>query len=322
MRWVQAAIVAVSMVWAGQSVAQGYPEKPIQIVVPFAPGGSTDILARIVAEKLTAKWGKQVVVDNRTGGAGILGVNSVISARPDGYTLLVGTNGELTVSPSLYKSATYDATKNLKPVTMLGRNAFVIAASNRSGFTSIQDLIKRAKEKPRTITYGSGGAGSTNHITGALFAKAAGIELNHIPYKGAGPVAVAVAGGEVDVAFLSPAAVAPHVDAGNMKPLGVTSKGRQAFAPNWPTANESGVPGFDVDAWIGMLAPAGTPDDIVNKLNAAVREILADPALVERLGKLGLVGAGMDSDAFRRILVANRQDYAKVVQEFGITADE
>lgn len=302
-------------------LAQDYPTKTIHIVAPYAPGGSVDFIARTIGQRLSKLWGQQVVIDNKPGGAGSIGVETVISAAPDGYTLLMGTNGELAVSPILYDSVKYDAVKNLAPITMVASNPFVIAAGANAPFKDLRDLIKQAKERPGTISYASAGNGSMNHLTGAWFASAAGINLVHIPYKGAGPAAVGVASGEVPIGFLSPASVMPHIASGKVRPLGITTKERPAFAKGWDTAAESGVTDFDADAWIGLLAPAGTPGPIIAKINAAVREILNDKDLSEQLAKSGLVPAGMDAADFATAIRQDSEQFKKLIPQAGIKAE-
>lgn len=311
------AILALVMVLAATlpGVAQNYPNKPVRILVAFTPGGAVDITARIVAQKLTEVWGQQVIVENRPGGGGTIAVNAVAQAPADGYTLLVAANAEIAANPVLFPNAAIDPTKDLSPITLISMTPFLLVSSLNSGINTYEDLIKEAKERPNQITWSSAGTGSTNHFVGAWFAASAGIKMRHVPYRGAAPAAAAMAGGETMVGVVSPTAGLPFIRSGKIKMLALTTKYKPAFAKDWPSVAEKGLPNFDAGAWMGLFAPANTPPEIVAKLNAGVIQLLKEPDVQKRLSDLGLEPIGTTTPEFVERLKADLDLYKRIAQE-------
>jgi tripartite-type tricarboxylate transporter receptor subunit TctC len=279
-----AALVAAAC--ANGASAQNYPSKPVRLIVPYAAGGGVDILGRIVAAKLTESLGVQVIVDDRAGGGTIIGSEAVAKAPPDGYTLLF-TNAALTASPALNEKLPFDPVKSFAPVAMVAGSYNVLIVHPSLPVKTVKDLVALAKSKPGQLNYASGGVGSAIHLAMELFASRANIDVVHIPYKGAGPALTDVLGGQVLTMFATPVAAMPYIKTGRLRPLGVSSLKRLAFLPDVPTIAESGYPGFEVNNWYGMLAPAGTPRELVTRLNTTVNALLAMPDVKERIGALG-----------------------------------
>src|SRR5213080_3585621 len=270
-----AAIIALAMSAAlTQAHAQNYPTRAITLVIPFAPGGSTSIVGRGVADKISELLGEKVVVDNRPGAGGTVGTKAVARSEPDGYTLVLGYTGTLAIGPSLYKNVGYDPRKDFAPIGLIGNapNSLVVHPSFPA--KTIGELIAYAKANPDKVNFGSAGAGTASHITGEYFARAAGIKLVHIPYKGTGPALVDLLGGHIPMAFAPIPATHPNVTAGKLRALAVTSVARTGLLPDVPTIAESGLPGFDASLYYGLVAPAGTPRPIIDKLNEALRAAL------------------------------------------------
>jgi tripartite-type tricarboxylate transporter receptor subunit TctC len=257
----------------GLAHAQGYPTKPIRIVVPYPPGGFNDTLARIVGSRLTAAWGQPVVVDNKPGAGTIIGTSFVAKAAPDGYTLLV-VQFPFGANPWLYKSLPYDTLKDFTPVILAGQSPMTLVVTNGSPIRSVDDLVKSAKGTPGKINYGSSGSGSSNHLAMALFERSAGVTLAQVPYKGSTPMLTDLAGGQVEVAFDALPHVLPFVKSGKVRALAVADRSRFASLSTVPTMAESGLPGYDASSWHGIVAPAGTPPEIVRKLNAQINDAL------------------------------------------------
>jgi tripartite-type tricarboxylate transporter receptor subunit TctC len=279
-----AALVAAAC--ANGAGAQVYPSKPVRLIVPYAAGGGVDILGRIVAAKLTESLGVQVIVDNRAGGGTIIGSEAVAKAPPDGYTLLF-TNAALTASPALNEKLPFDPVKSFAPVAMVAGSYNVLIVHPSLPVKTVKDMVALAKSKPGQLNYASGGVGSAIHLAMELFASRANIDVVHIPYKGAGPALTDVLGGQVLTMFATPVAAMPYIKTGRLRPLGVSSLKRLAFLPDVPTIAESGYPGFEVNNWYGMLAPADTPRELVTRLNTMVNALLAMPDVKERVGGLG-----------------------------------
>jgi tripartite-type tricarboxylate transporter receptor subunit TctC len=279
-----AALVAAAC--ANGAGAQVYPSKPVRLIVPYAAGGGVDILGRIVAAKLTESLGVQVIVDNRAGGGTIIGSEAVAKAPADGYTLLF-TNAALTASPALNEKLPFDPVKSFAPVAMVAGSYNVLIVHPSLPVKTVKDMVALAKSKPGQLNYASGGVGSAIHLAMELFASRANIDVVHIPYKGAGPALTDVLGGQVLTMFATPVAAMPYIKTGRLRPLGVSSLKRLAFLPDVPTIAESGYPGFEVNNWYGMLAPADTPRELVTRLNTMVNALLAMPDVKERVGGLG-----------------------------------
>ena len=269
------------------AAAEQFPTRPIRVIVPYAPGGNVDISARIIAPPLGEALGQTVVVDNRPGAGGNLGAALVAKATPDGYTLLVGSSGPLSVNPVIFKNLPYDSLKDFAPISTVQAVPLVLLASPKSGFNSVADLIAAAKSRPGKLTMASAGAGTTNHFAIELFASMAGVKVLHVPYKGSGPALSELLGGQVDTMIDQLAASIGYVKDGRLKVLAVTTPQRAAALPNVPTLDELGYKGYQASTLLGLLAPAGTPKPVVAKLNAAVRKVMDNSAVAERFRGLG-----------------------------------
>jgi tripartite-type tricarboxylate transporter receptor subunit TctC len=286
------------------------------MVVPFAPGGSTDANARIVSQKLSERLGVSVVVDNRPGGASMLGTELVVRAAPNGYTLLA-VAPELTINPSLQPQVPYDALKDLAPISQTASSQFVLSTHPSVPIKSLKELIALAKARPGQLNYGSSGNGSANHLAGVLFQGMTGTSLVHIPFKGGAPATIALMGGEIDFMFTSTSAVVRQIKAGKLRAIAVTGAQRFSEMPNIPTVSEAGVPGFEVTGWYGVLAPAGTPREIVSKLSAEIVKVVQDSAVRERFASLGTVPVGSSPEEFAAFLHAETEKWSRVVKASG-----
>jgi tripartite-type tricarboxylate transporter receptor subunit TctC len=276
---VLAAVALVPCAAAAAQAAADYPSRPIRLVVPSAPGGGTDIIARLIGQGLTDAWGQTVVVDNRGGGGGTVGVTIVAKAPPDGYTMLLGSVGHLTFAPVVRPGLSYDAKKDLAPITLAANQPFLLAAKPALPVKSVGDLLALAKKQPGALKYGSGGVGSASHLGIALLELQTGISMLHVSYKGSNPALTAVVGGEIDLVIAGLATVLPHVKAGRVKSLAVTGSKRAQVAPDVPTVAESGAPGYAFDVWYGLVFTGGTPPAIVAKANAEIVKRLASPEM-------------------------------------------
>lgn len=281
-----AALAAATALTAMPSQAADWPTRPVRIIVPSTPGGALDVLARILGPRLTEKWGQQIIVENRAGAGGIIGTDAVARSEPDGYTLLIVTNG-FTNNNFLYKKIPYDVKKDFLPLTIIGLtgNVFVIHPSAK--FRSVKELIALAKKAPDSITYGSSGTGTGSHLSTALLESLAGIKLTQVPYKGAGAATAAVLAGEVPMLITAIGAAIPHIKNKSIIPLAVTSAKRAAVLPDVPSMAEAGVAGYDMTAWYGMFAPAGTPKEIVDKIYADLKVVLAMPDVAKQIANVG-----------------------------------
>jgi tripartite-type tricarboxylate transporter receptor subunit TctC len=269
--------------------AQGYPTRPIHLIAPYAPGGIADIAARLIGQKLTEAWGQQVVVENRPGANGFLGVTAVTRAQPDGYTLLVATTGDVAINPVLFKHTPYDVGHDLIPITMLSDTPTVLATNGASPYRTVADVIAAAKKNPGNIAIGSPGIGSVNQLAFEWMGLGTGAKLLHVPYKGGAPAATALAGGEIPLGLLAISSVTPFLQNNRVRVLAVTTAKRSTFNPEWPTLQESGAPDVDVSNWTALFAPAGTPQPIIDKIHQAVIEALKMPDFQQRLAAGGAV---------------------------------
>jgi len=300
--------------------SQDYPSRPVRIVVPFAPGGPNDIIVRLVAQKLTEAWGQPVVVENRAGAGGNIGTDAVAKAAPDGYTLLSVGPGSLIINPLLGK-VPYDTARDFAPVTLMARAPNALVAHPSLPANSVKELIALARLQPGRINYGSGGNGSTPHLAGALFAAMAGIELTHIPYKGTAPAMADLIGGQVQIAFLGIPTVLPHVKSGKLRVLAVTGKRRSPELSGVSTVDEAGVPGYELSPWYGLLAPAGTPLEIVARLATEVTKIVRAAGITEKLAVQGAEVAGGSPEEFAAVIRADSLTWSRVVRDAGIRGE-
>jgi tripartite-type tricarboxylate transporter receptor subunit TctC len=304
-----------------QAQAPAWPTKQsIRIISPYAPGGTTDVLARLLAQPLQQKLGQTVIVENKGGAGGNVGTDYVSKAAPDGYTLLLAASGPIVISPSLYAKIPYDSIKDFTFVAPVANASFVVLANAASGITSINDLIARVK-KGEKINFASAGSGTPQHIIGEMFNQAAGIKMQHIPYKGSGPAMNDLLSGQVPISFENPVPAMPHVKGGKIKVLASTGANRSAAFSDIPTVAELGLPGFDAKPWYGLLAPAGLDPAIATKLNDAVREALSSTEMRARLFALGAEPMAMTTPEFQAFAQKDRDKWTKVVKTSGATPD-
>jgi tripartite-type tricarboxylate transporter receptor subunit TctC len=318
MRW-KVIATAAGALFAPFCAAQTYPARPVRAIVGFPPGSGTDMLARLLSGKLTERLGQQFVVDNRAGANGIIGAELVAKATPDGYTLLVMSVSH-TMNAAIYKLP-FDSLKSFTPVTLLGAGPLVLVANPAFPANNVRDLIELAKVKPNTITYAVSGTGGINHFAGALFARVAGVQLINVPYKGGAQALTDLIGGQVQVMFGTAAITLSQVRAGRLKALGVSSVKRSPLLPDVPTIAESGAPGYEIDTWWGVLAPAGAPPAIVAKLVAAIAAILSQPDSAQRLAAEGAMPSPLSGSGFERLLADEIEKWRRVARDANIRVD-
>jgi tripartite-type tricarboxylate transporter receptor subunit TctC len=293
--------------------AQAWPTKPVTIVVPFSPGGSTDVVARLVGQKLSELWNQPVVIDNRAGAGGNVGAALVAKAAPDGHTLLMTSGSIFTVNPHLYKKMPFDAKKDFAPVTNVASGPMVVVVPAASGINSLGELIARAKANPKVLNFGSAGIGSQVHMAGESFAHAAGIEIAHVPYKGEALAYTDLMSGQLQLVVGNIAAVSALLPEGRMKALAVTSRERSALLPQVPTVSEAGVPGFENSGWFGFMAPAGTPAGVIERVQRDTARVLAQPEVRQRLAVQGMVPVANAPAEFAAAIEAESRRWADVV---------
>jgi tripartite-type tricarboxylate transporter receptor subunit TctC len=302
------------------AMAQTYPSKPIKVVVGYAAGGAVDVVARTIGQSISNSMGQAVIVENKPGAGTNIAVKSVITAEPDGYTLMMAANA-LAANMSLYQPAPFDAERDLVAVSLIGRVPVVIAANASAPYANIKQLIDAAKGKPNSIAFGSPGNGSTPHMAIELFTRAAGIDLQHVPYRGGSPAITDVIGGQLPLVAVNALEVLPHVKSGKLKVLGVLSPNRSAIFPDVPTIAESGYPGFEASVWYGLVAPADTPKPIVAKLHEEVQKALQTKEVRERMSAVGGEVVPGSAEMFANLIRSERQRYAKLVRDAHIQPD-
>jgi tripartite-type tricarboxylate transporter receptor subunit TctC len=306
----------------GRIFAQGkYPERPVTIIVPTSPGGTTDFTARLISEPLSRGLGQPVVIDNRPGGSGNIGNQMVARAKPDGYTLLMAYSGYQVANPHLFKKAGWDPIKDFTPVAMVTRAPQVIAAKASLPANNLRELIAYAKAHPGKLNFASSGNGSIQHIAGELFKQLTGTQITHVPYKGSGPAVQDLLGGQVDLFITTPAAVVNQIKAGKLKGLAVTSNARLASLPQVPTAAESGLDNFNLDSWFALYAPAGTPADIVQRLSAEIKKVLAMPDVQKNADDAATTVAFMTPEQLGEFTKKELASWGQVISAANITAD-
>nr|WP_328700261.1 tripartite tricarboxylate transporter substrate binding protein [Caenimonas soli] len=298
-----------------------FPARPVTIVVPFPPGGGTDTGARIVAQKLSVKWGQPVLVENRGGAAGQVGADYVAKAKPDGYTLLVGNIGTQSINPALYKKLPYDPDTAFAPISLLAELPLAMMINPQVAAKTPQEFIALAKSRPGKLSYSSSGAGGAPHLAAEMFKEATGTYILHVPYRGGGPAVSDLLAGHVQLSFMTVLEASGHIKAGKLRALAVTSGKRVGALPEVPTLGETVLPGFNSISWIGLLAPGTTPREVVEKLSADVREVLAEGDVKGRLTDLGAVPAGSTPAQFAQMIDSDRKRYARIIHERGITLD-
>jgi tripartite-type tricarboxylate transporter receptor subunit TctC len=307
-------IVAAAVAFAGGAAAQTYPSKPVRIVVPFAAGGAVDTLARMIGNKLSESMGQPVIIENRPGAGGNIASDVVAKSAPDGYTILQTTNGQA-ISPSLYRSLPYDAAKDLIPVTQLVSSGLVLVASTKVPATSLKELIALAKSKPGQLNYGTTGVGNPLHLTMEMLKRAAGIDMVAVPYRGDAPLNAALIAGQVDAAVLPIATSRGNIEAGRIRGLAVTTAKRNPALPNLPTIAEAAIPGFDSGSWQGFFVAAGTPPEIVARIQQETAKALQSPDIQKRQAVVGNVTVGSTPQEFAALFKADMAKFARIVEE-------
>jgi tripartite-type tricarboxylate transporter receptor subunit TctC len=300
--------------------AANYPSKPIRVVVPFAAGGGADIIARIVGQKMTEAWGQQVIVDNRAGAGGNIGAEIVAKAPPDGYTLLMPSSS-LAINPNVYKAVPYDPVKDFAPITQPGLLPNILVVHPSIPAKTVKELVVLAKSRRGQLSYASAGAGTGTHLAGEMFKLAAGLDLVHVPYKGGGALISDLLGGQVALTFATLPSVMPYIKAGKLRPLAMTTTKRWPGLPDVPTMIESGYKGFEISTWIGFMAPAGTPKEIIGKLRSEVVRIIGVPDVRQRFNDLGIEPVGDTPEHFAQYIRSELAKYAKVAQQSGAKAE-
>ena len=313
-RVVRAFLCAAVLALLVPAVTAAYPEKPVRLLIPFPPGGGTDILARALQDKLEAALGASIIIDNRGGGGGTLGCTVASKAAPDGYTLLL-TSASYSFAPGLYKDLPYDAVKDLKPITNFAQAPLVLAAHPSMPVMNVKELLALAKKRPGEIQYSSAGRGSNIFMTTELFKYMAKINLLHVPYRGGGPAAVALISGEVQVGFSGILTAIPFMKSGRMRGIAVSTRQRSPALPDLPTVDESGVPGYDKASWFGLFAPAAVPAPIIAHVYGAMAKVLKDPATVKRLAADGAVAIGNPPEEFGPFVHTEIAEWTKLIKE-------
>jgi len=318
---IKAAVLGAAVAFCAAGAAHAaYPDHAVKIVVPQAPGGASDALARLIAQKLGEAWGQPVVVENRAGAGGNIGLESVARSTGDGYTLLMSYEGTQAINVSLYKGVTYDPVGDFEPVATVATVPFLLAVNNTVKATDFKAFVAAAKADGK-MTFGSAGNGTVNHLLGEMLNMVTGTKLTHVPYRGAGPALTDLMGGSIDSVFSSAPSIAQQVDAGKVRALAITSAKRSERFPDLPTIAESGYPTFDVNPWFGLFAPKGTPRDVVQKISTDVGRLLEDPAFVASLAAQGATPMKRTPDQFKTILIDDIKKWAVVVKESGAVAN-
>jgi tripartite-type tricarboxylate transporter receptor subunit TctC len=312
--FVSAAAFAVAL----SAAAQTYPSKPIKIIVPFPPGAATDTLARSVAQKMAEAFGQPVIVENKAGATGTIGSAGVAASPADGYMLLMATTSTHGIAPNLYKTSPYNPVKDFEPVSLIGWTPNVLAVNNSVKANSVKELIALAKSQPGKMTFASSGSGSSIHLAGELFKSMAGVDMLHVPYKGAAPALTDLIGGQVDIMFDTVAQSLPQIKAGRIKAIAVTTSRRSSVLPDVPTVSEAGLPGYEMAGWIGLLAPKGTPKEVIDKLHAEIVKIVKAPDVRARMAAAGVELMGSTPQEFGHVIATELPKYAKVMKDAGM----
>jgi tripartite-type tricarboxylate transporter receptor subunit TctC len=317
----RAAAAALLVAWVGVAAAEEFPSKPIRIVVPYAAGGTLDMLGRVLGQKIGDEWGQPVVVDNKPGANGIIGTEQAAKAPADGYTLVMVSAGSFAINPSLYQKLSYEPLRDFAPVT-LGVNApIMLVAHPLVPAATAAELIAYAKANPGKLSFASAGTGSAQHLAGELFKSMAGIDIVHVPYKGSAPAVTDLLGGKVALMFNVMPTVIQHVRAGKLKAIGMATPQRSALVPDVPSIAESGLPGYAAGSWYGVVAPAGTPAPVIDKLNAQMVRTLRQPDVREKLSAQGVEPVGDTPAEFAELIRSEIAKYGKIVKDSGATAD-
>jgi tripartite-type tricarboxylate transporter receptor subunit TctC len=312
-------VIAAMMFAATAVYGQDYPNKPIRMLVPFAPGGAVDTTARVLAQAMQQRVNWQFVVENRPGGNGFIATTAVAKAPADGYTLLMAHTGEFSVNPALFDNVPYELERDFAPITMVSDAPMLYLANAQAPFNNFRELVAAAKAKPGTITFGSAGNGSINHLAGEWLAQAAGIQLVHVPYKGGAPAAAAVAAGDVHFGVMAVPGAMPHMKSGRGKVIGISTAKKSPLDASWATPRDAGIPDLDASIWVGLFAPKGTPQPVIDRINKEVRETLSLPDVQKRFVESGGAEAiGMTPAEFLARIKSDAERYKRVVQKAGV----
>lgn len=314
-------VIAVLAATLGFTASAQYPTKPIRIIVPFAPGGNVDITARLVAPGLQEALGQPVVVENKPGAGGTIGADQVVKSPADGYTLLMGSNSTFSVAPSLYPKNPYHPVRDFAPVVMIANAPFVLVTNAAAPSKTAAELVARAKADPKKLTMSSAGTGSSNHLVGELFQEISGARFTHIPYKGSGQALTDLMGGQVDLHFDQITSAASHIQAGKLRALMVTAPQRVPMLPDVPTASEAGYASFEATNVTGLIAPAGTPREIIDKLNAAVLKVIAQPAVKEKFAGIGAAASGGTPEDFAAYIKDDYSKWTRIVKDANVKVE-
>ncbi|MFN3854529.1 MAG: Bug family tripartite tricarboxylate transporter substrate binding protein [Phreatobacter sp.] len=318
-RLLSAVLAVFALVLLAAPATAGFPERAVRIIVPFPAGGSNDVIARILGQRLSEIWGQPVVVENRAGAGGNVGAEGVARAPADGYTLLLAAPGPLAINPSLFQRMNFDPLKDFAPVALAASVPIVLAVNPQVRATSVAELIALAKAEPGKLHFGSSGAGSTNHLAGELFKTLAGINIVHVPYRGAAPAMNDLVAGHIPFMFDNMPAVRPQVEGGRIRALAVAGASRSPLYPDLPTMAEAGVPGFEASAWFGLVAPAGTPAEVMKVLVDTTASVLKEPGIIARFAELGAEPGTVSGAAFGAFLKAESEKWSGIVRAAGIT---
>ncbi|HVZ44923.1 MAG TPA: tripartite tricarboxylate transporter substrate binding protein [Ramlibacter sp.] len=320
---IAAALVAAILFAAPAAAAAAYPDRPVKIIVPFAPGGGTDVIARVLAQRLGAMLGQTFLVENRPGGGAMIGADAVARSSPDGYTLLLGSNSELTISPSLYGHAPYDPATAFEPIALLGTSPAILVANLRYPGNTLPDVIAAARARPNSLTFGSGGVGTPPALAGELLKYMQKLQAVHVPYKGGGPLQVALLGGEVEVGFTTIASTRAQLKSHQVKALAVIAARRSPLVPDVPSAAEQGIADYEVATWYGLFAPAQVPREVADALRAATARAMADPEMLSRLDALGVEpgAAGQGGASLRERIRTESAKWGDLIRAAGLKAE-
>lgn len=314
-------VLAAGVLGAPQVVAQNYPTKPVRLVLPYPPGGGSDTIARPLAQRLTARLGQQVVVDNRGGAGGAIGMENAARSAPDGYTIVMALTAQLAVNPSLFRKLPYDPVKDFTPITQMADGPYILVVHPSLPVKSVKEFIALARKRPGEIAYASSGNGSGGHLAAVLLGTMTGIKMLHVPYKGGGPALVDLLAGNVQMLFSTYAAGKGHIKSGRIRALAVSTAKRPSVIPDLPTVAEAGVPGYAAGVWYAMLAPAGTPRDIVDRLNREIIAVLKDPGYSKILFSGAIDPVGSTPEALTELIKSEMAKYAKLVKDAGVRVD-
>jgi tripartite-type tricarboxylate transporter receptor subunit TctC len=310
-------LLPLIVAWPGAAHAQSWPSRPVRLIIPYPAGGSTDILGRILAERITTSIGQQMVVENRAGATGVIGAEMVAKSPADGYTLVMGVNGPITIAPAIRASMPYDTVKDFAPVILVAEAPKLLVISPSIPARTLPEFIAYAKARPNQLSFASAGIGTTGHLASEMLKQMAGIELNHVPYKGGAPAVQDILGGHVQMMFEVMPQLLPHVESGRLRALAITSPKRSSALPNLPTVAEQGLAGFQSSTWFGILAPAATPAPVVDRLNAEFAKALALPDIAKKIVELGAAFVPNTPAEFGAFLRADLEKWRRVVRDSG-----